>query len=365
MKKRNFLRRASKTLVRFIWQILTVVAVVGWVFLLISAFSDRVSPLQNSNIPFFGLFFPVILLINLVFFSIFLIFQKWKHVIAAVVIFVICGGSIRTYFSLHTRKEVPTDCIKVITYNVMNFGSIYKHTESDPHPILQYVIDQDPDIVCFQEYALARKLSLEVVQKALKNMPYYSSKQGDLAVFSKYPISSVKKISLENWRNNACSMELDINGRKVTLVNLHLQSNGIALHERAEYLDFINEPDRQKLENFTGMMFKRLTPAFKKRAVEAKIITYALRENPNPYLIICGDFNDTPISYARRTIKGNLKDAFVESGKGMGISYNRHRFLFRIDYILYSKNMKAYNCTVGRLKTSDHYPVSTYLQFRD
>ena len=366
MKKRNFLRRASKILVRFFWQILTVVAVVGWIFLLISAFSDRISPLQNSNAPFFGLFFPVILLFNVLFLCIWLLFRKWKQVISTLIVFMICGGAIRTYFPIHTKtKEVPADCIKIITYNVMDFGGIRRHVEATPHPILQYIVEQDPDVVCFQEYMQYSELTFEIIQKALKAMPYFSPRQGDLIVFSKYPISSVKQIPTENWRNNVCSMELDINGKKVTLINAHLVSNGIALHERDDYYNFTSEPDRQKLENFTHMMFKRLTPAFQKRASQAHMIADAIQENPNPYIIVCGDFNDTPISYARRTIKGNLKDAFVESGCGMGISFNRHRFLFRIDYILYSKNMKAYNCTVGKLRTSDHYPVWTYLQFRD
>jgi endonuclease/exonuclease/phosphatase family metal-dependent hydrolase len=203
------------------------------------------------------------------------------------------------------------------------------------------------------------------MRKALKTMPYYSSQQGDLAVFSKYPISSIKNLPMTNWRNNACSMELDINGRKVTLISTHLHSNGISHDEREDYYEFTNETDRQKLENFTNMMFARLTPAFKQRAIEAQTIADVVRENSNPYLIVCGDFNDTPISYARRTIKGDLKDAFVESGSGAGISFNRYRFLFRIDYILHTKNIKAYNCTVGKLKTSDHYPVWTYLQFLD
>jgi endonuclease/exonuclease/phosphatase family metal-dependent hydrolase len=101
------------------------------------------------------------------------------------------------------------------------------------------------------------------------------------------------------------------------------------------------------------------------RANQAHVIDREIRESRNPYIVVCGDFNDTPISYAYRTIKGDLEDAFVESGSGMGISFNRYRFLFRIDYILHSKNMKAYNCTVGKLKVSDHYPVCTYLQFLD
>ena len=362
MKKRNFLRQAGKMLVRFIWQILTLTAAAGWIVLLISAFSDRMSPEHHSYIPFFGLFFPVILLFNGIFFCIWLIFQKWKQVIATLIVFVICGGAIQTYFPLHTKtKEVPDDCIKIVTYNVMSFGSITRHTEEEPHPILQYIIEQDPDIVCFQEYT-----EHKVIKNVLERMYYYPPfRQNDLAVYSKYPMSSLKKIPMENWRNNACSMEVDINGRKLTLINVHLHSNAITLHERADYYNFTSDPNREKLGNFTDMMFKRLTPAFKKRAIEAERMSDTIRANPNPYIIVCGDFNDTPISYARRTIKGDLRDAFVESGCGMGISFNRHRFLFRIDYILHSKNMKAYNATVGKLKTSDHYPVCTYLRFLD
>jgi endonuclease/exonuclease/phosphatase family metal-dependent hydrolase len=144
-----------------------------------------------------------------------------------------------------------------------------------------------------------------------------------------------------------------------------LESTKIAEDERSDYYNLTKEPDTQKLEAFTHTMFQRLTPAFKLRAKQADMISEVIKESKNPYIIVCGDFNDTPISYARHKIKVYLTDAFVESGSGMGITYNKHRFLFRIDYIFHSANMKAYNSTVGKLKNSDHYPVWTYLQFTD
>jgi endonuclease/exonuclease/phosphatase family metal-dependent hydrolase len=59
-----------------------------------------------------------------------------------------------------------------------------------------------------------------------------------------------------------------------------------------------------------------------------------------------------------------LKDAFVESGNGLGISYNQHRMFFRIDHILLSKNLKAYNCTVDNsIDASDHYPIWCYISW--
>ena len=60
-----------------------------------------------------------------------------------------------------------------------------------------------------------------------------------------------------------------------------------------------------------------------------------------------------------------LDDAFTQSGKGLGISYNQNKFYFRIDNILISPNLKAYNCTVDRsIKASDHYPIWCHISKR-
>ena len=70
------------------------------------------------------------------------------------------------------------------------------------------------------------------------------------------------------------------------------------------------------------------------------------------------------VLYAR-TIAQDLDDAFTQSGRGLGISYNQNRFYFRIDNILTSKNLRAYNCTVDRsIKESDHYPIWCYITKR-
>ena len=79
-------------------------------------------------------------------------------------------------------------------------------------------------------------------------------------------------------------------------------------------------------------------------------------------IIVCGDFNDSPISYTHRVVGEGLNDAFVESGNGFGISYNQNHFYFRIDNILLSKNLKSYRCTVDNtIKSSDHYPIWCYV----
>ena len=349
---------------KWLWRLVTIVAIVAWIIMLLSSFADRISPLTNHYIPFLGLFFPFILAFNLAFLAFLIIFRKWKQSLMAFIVLLACWGSIQTYFPFHrTNQTIPENCIKVLTYNVMSFNHQTKHTQENPCPILKYIVDQSPDIICLQEYTTQWGMSEETVRQILKNTPHFWFCPTDLAIFSKYPILSTERIFLETGFNSTCMVELDVNGRKVTLFNMHLESNKITADDCAEYYDLTKIPNKDRLESFTHKMYQRLKPAFQTRAKQSETIAKFIRETPNESVIVCGDFNDTPISYARRTIKGNLKDAFVESGSGMGISFNRHRFLFRIDYILHSKNMKAHNCTVGKLKTSDHYPVWTYLEF--
>jgi endonuclease/exonuclease/phosphatase family metal-dependent hydrolase len=368
-----------KYLAKFVGGIAKAIGFIALFILLLSSFSDRVSPYTCLWLQYLGLFFPFILGLNVLFFVIFLIFKQWKTVLVFLAVFLLCSNSIHTYFPFHSKTaNIPKNCIKILSYNVMRFERLTKHEKDQPNAIVQYIIDQDADIICIQEYGAfinnKWNLTTDKLIKAFSSTPYHHieylkpSKRNlsyGLAVFSKYPILKTEKIPYDSEYNGSFIAELDIHGRRVTLVNNHLESNKLSNDERSGYYDMTKEINTEKLENFTHTMFKRLTPAYKARALQAQLIDKIIRESKNPYIIVCGDFNDTPISYARHKIKGNLEDAFVNSGSGMGITFNKYRFLFRIDYIFHSKNMKAYNCTVGKLRNSDHYPIHTYLEFKD
>lgn len=113
------------------------------------------------------------------------------------------------------------------------------------------------------------------------------------------------------------------------------------------------------IEGVINNIKSKLKPAFTQREAQAELLaTYIEKErSQTDGIIVCGDFNDTPISYTYNTVKGNLLDAFVQRGKGVGITYHRNKFLFRIDYIFHDKNMRTYRVKVPRVKFSDHYPV--------
>jgi len=114
------------------------------------------------------------------------------------------------------------------------------------------------------------------------------------------------------------------------------------------------------IENEKGikLVVKKMGRAFKGRAHQAQMISRHIDNSAYP-VIVCGDFNDTPVSYVYRMMRGDLKDAFVEAGKGFGGTYNGKLPSFRIDYILFDPKFEAYNFERNKLNLSDHYPIIT------
>ena len=143
---------------------------------------------------------------------------------------------------------------------------------------------------------------------------------------------------------------------------VHLESNSIMAEDRKLYSNFLQNTDSVKLETVTSNIRNRLGSAYRMRAKQVEQVKSYIETQGTQGTIICGDFNDTPISYAYNQMKTGLKDAYVSTAFGPGITYNEYLFLFRIDYIMHSENIKAYQSKVDRIKHSDHYPLKTWLE---
>ena len=91
------------------------------------------------------------------------------------------------------------------------------------------------------------------------------------------------------------------------------------------------------------------------------------RESSNGRLIleIGKKQHDTPQSYAYRKIRGKLKDSYVSTGLGPGITYHANGFWFRIDHILYGKGLQSLSTHIDKVKYSDHYPVKAILKWNE
>ena len=276
-----------------------------------SAFSDRISPDRSVLFSYLGLGFPVFCVLNLCFVIYWLFLWEWRFVLVGLCSFLICKGPVTRYFPFHDRmSDIPKEnVLKVLTYNVMGFG--YKgHTEDSPNPIIRYIANSGADIVCLQEYAVGTS-------------------------------------------------------KKLTLINNHLESFKLTMEDRSHYSAFIKNLNSETLDGLRSSIEQKLGPAFQIRARQARAVAEEIKKIDTDYILVCGDFNDTPISYAHRTIQGPLKDAYAASGRGVGVTYNENFFWFRIDNILHSANMKPINCTIDKVRYSDHYPMWCYLQLKE
>lgn len=343
--------------------------------MILSAWSPwLVDPRQHPMWSLGGFALPFLFILNLGFIFLWLIF-KWQYALLSLITFVCCQEQLKAYCPIQFKEEeIPENAIKILSYNVMGFGKLLKDKTEDKNPILSYIKKQDPDIVCMQEYRYAKgedphQLSEKDIKKVL-NYPYYvcletseSHTIGNyLAVFSKYPILSSQSIPFKHSANGSAIYEILVGKDTITLVNNHLESNKLTKADKKMYEEIIKNPEKENVSEGAKMLLKKLAEATSIRASQADTIAEILKKRSRPTVIICGDFNDIPVSYSHRIMQGKRKDAYIEAGSGPGISYNQNKFYFRIDNILISDNLKALKCRVDRsIKDSDHYPIWAYL----
>ena len=336
--------------------------------LILSAYSPHIDPQVHPVWSCAGLFFPVFLLLNLLFFVFWLVVHR-RYVWLPVLAFMLCWGAIQTYFPINFGKDVPEDAIKILSYNTQAFGEKDLHTKEKQNGVLAYLQESDADIICLQEYIWGGKLKKKDIDYALRGYRYkhyHPLKDGrnGLGIYSRYPILSAVPIQYKSNMNGSIAYRIQVKDDTLLVVNNHFESNKILKSDVDTYQDMMDAPSGEKLFSGIRKLLKKMAEATAIRARQADAVWKKVKSMGDKYTVVCGDFNDTPISYIHRVFNEELNDAFVESGNGMGVSYNRDRLYVRIDHILASRNLKLYGCVVDNTTdASDHYPIWCYISF--
>ncbi len=79
-------------------------------------------------------------------------------------------------------------------------------------------------------------------------------------------------------------------------------------------------------------------------------------QSPHP-VIVCGDFNDVPNSYAYTTIGKGLNNAFAEKGSGIGRTFAAISPTLRIDNIFADKKFEIKQFVRIKKRLVDHFPI--------
>ena len=186
---------------------------------------------------------------------------------------------------------------------------------------------------------------------------------------------SCESIDLNTTSASCNSYEILAYNDTIRIFNCHLESYKLNDNDKQIYKQIIKRsvPIKRTTQVEESLNIKegvwwlesKLAKANAARSLQADKLNSIIDNTSNKYIIVCGDFNDSPISYVHETLTKSLKDAYTESGNGPGWSYNRSGMYFRIDHILISESFISYNAKVDKYgQESDHYPIFCTLEMQ-
>lgn len=354
MKKKRKKREKSPWPISLVFRLALVVSALA---LLISYISIYINPSLTTVPLFFGLYFVPITIINIIL----LIIGLFRHSGAIWITLVILLPAIlfADLFLRWGKPETPIKGtpLKVCTYNVGRFvqkEGVNKDKTLDM--IARFVFQEKPQVVCFQEFYIGDTAK---IRREFYNYPYIyhhffnlsnGNKFGNLTI-SKFPIYYGGSITFKGSTNLCIYTDIDVSGKTIRVYNTHLESHSISFTALIKKMSHSNNYSDDILD-----VRDRLAIAFVKRSSQVDSIAIHASNSEFP-AIICGDFNDTPMSYTYHILSKNKKDSFKESGRGFSGTYSHLWPLLRIDYILYPKFFGSVSHQTKRVSYSDHYPV--------
>lgn len=298
-----------------------------------------------------------------------------KRLITAIlggVVVVLCWPIAPAACPLGFSSKAEKPDFTLMTYNVYQLQSADRHGEGATlSPTLSYIIGSAADIVCIQELSyLPNKNQRGLQSDSLKRMyPYIipgKEFQGDYTPFmllSRYP---AKEVAIPETLWSDCSLYKIRLPRGLTLhiLNVHLTSYQLSENQRRVVTNIKSITGARQSLGMEKGIYGKLAEAFLQRQHTTALIKQLTDSITGP-LIICGDFNDVPGSYAYRTLRtDHMADAVAQTTFGPMVTYNAHAFWFHIDQILYREGpLKACSVEKGKLKSSDHYPLTATFSY--
>jgi len=315
--------------------------------LLLANLIPFIPPGISSSLQLLGLAFPILFLLNLLWLFYWWFQLKLKLLIPlCFAIFSLYGAS--KYVQYTSKKIISGNTLKIATYNTQLFGVYQKRWFFDT--VSKEIEYRKFDVLCLQE-VFAQK-DLEKQMRKLQNAGRFSAgklykltpnRNYGMMILSRHSILHSGRIDFPGSTGNmAMYADLLVDEDTLRVYNVHLQS----IRFRKTDYDFVSgneNANKSNLEQGKGLM-RRMLDAYSKRATQAEVVAAHIKTSPYP-VMVCGDFNDVPLSYAYQTMSRNLLDAFREAGTGIERTYKGPFPSFRIDYILFSKKMtcKSYH----------------------
>lgn len=364
-----------KTLIGVIFNaVMAALSVLVIVAALLTFIAPYVHPGGFWIFPVLALAAPVVYLGVLLFALYWIVRWRWRW--ASVMLFLVLIGLFKV--SLFFRPEFrrvydendpePKGAIRFMTYNVRNFYTDDGHNSASD--LFRYVEEVSPDIVCMQEFNPSLASASGVYSAFLENYPYMAGgasedpRSAPLAIFSKYRIirsGMVRGDVQDEAIRESMWADLRIGNDTLRIYNNHLHSTAITADDNEFITNHRYITDSAREDKIRSIVYRFRTNSIL-RAAQADSLLRDMEQVPYAR-IVCGDFNDTPMSYVYRVMSRGMQDAFRECGRGFSYTFRGFFNTLRIDYVLLSDSFEPLTYEVSEVDFSDHRPVVVQMNY--
>ena len=352
--------------IRAILFALNVVLALG---LIASTLAGSVAPSTSIWPSLMAFAYPVLALANALMLVVWLLLRRWGTALLPAAAIAARWGMVGLFFQPHISPSMqprPEEeaCVRLMTYNVHQFkgaGAEPTPSDSNAQAFLALVRQHAPDVLCLQEYAAAKGMS---VTDSLELMGYnhyfgaHTAASGSLygtVVFSRLPITYVKRIDAEKVLVEVLAAQ------HMRICCIHLDSYRFSDADREEIERMRHGEVKPTARQTLGKVRKTI---LSHEHEWQQLLLPVVSECTMP-LVVAGDFNDIPSSYIYHQLASHLTDAYAGHGAGYGITYNGGWPRYRIDWVMHNQGLSTLRYKRLRTAVSDHYPVVVDLSFNN
>lgn len=358
---------------------------------ILSAYSGHVNPAITAIPAVLVIMMPYLVILTALTAVAWLVCGKWITGALGVGSLILASAPISSAVPLKLSNN-PTDGkteFSVLSWNCLHGWDQNLMTGRSDRPqnqlyneSLEFMLNSGADIICLQEMeqweeSEVPRLTQNFKEKFAVLYRYESHEVGkDTRVFSKYPVHNLPARQLaerngvklpDDWRSLLryySFYRVNIDGRRLLLVNMHLLSPGLNDKEREVITDIRGTATaKASAREFKNSILSKMRDAFSVQARQLELLCEILKDYKDP-IVVCGDMNNVPESYTWRVMTRNgFKDAYSEVGLGPLITYNKHLFWLHLDQIMYRGALRPLNVKKDRIKTSDHFPLMATFEF--
>lgn len=351
-------RSVSRTLNKHLGRLVLLCNILALLWLFVCCTVTWIPCDENPYLSLVTLTFPIALFVNLLFLAVWLLLNV-RRVWIPILGMLLCWGYIMDYCPMNFSRTDEPQGFKVVSWNTKYMGEATGRESFE-----DYLKNTDADIICLQESPISGNGWSQFISQ-MKDKGYEYHNQKSQTLFTKLHLLQTDTLAYETRSNSSQWYLLASGDDTIMVVNNHLESNRLPAEVKQEYVDVLDNPAYEKAKESGRSILTLMAESAHYRGGQTRALRDFVTQYAGQHIIVCGDFNDTPISYACQTLERRLKSAYRESGKGIGVSFREKGFWVRIDHIFYSREGESQNTFIDRsIDVSDHYPIVSWVNFK-